>query len=56
MEEIWKDEPLFVVHVGVAGSRKEISIEVKGKNGPYLKKDALGQCRCDEYIDGPGTN
>merc|ERR1712228_453744 len=53
VEDIWKEDPLFVVHVGVAGRRKEISIETKAKNGPYAIKDVLGKLRPDPTIQGP---
>ena len=54
VEEIWASEPIFVIHMGVAGSRKEICLETKAKNGPYNKKDVLGKIRQPEFVDGPG--
>ena len=54
VEGIWADNPMLVVHCGVAGRRKEICIETRARNGPYNKKDVLEKFLPGEFITGPG--
>ena len=54
VEGIWADNPMLVVHCGVAGRRKEICIETRARNGPYNKKDVLDKFLPGEFITGPG--
>ena len=44
----------MVIHVGVAGTRKSIDLEMKSTNGPYDKLDVRGKVRDPLYVDGPG--
>ena len=63
MDRIWEKDPLAVIHVGVAGSRKSIDLEIQSKNGVYDKKDVLGKIGCRDckdggvtVVEGPGLN
>jgi len=53
VEAIWADNPMLVIHCGVAGRRKEICIETRARNGPYNKKDVLNKVLPGEFIKGP---
>ena len=55
VDEIWATKPKVVVHVGVAGMRKSIDLEMKSFNGPYNGKDVLGKVRDPLCVDGPGN-
>merc|ERR1712212_253199 len=55
-DRIWdtSDVPLFVIHVGVAGKRDSIDLEVCSRNGSYCLKDVLGHVGCrDHEPDNP---
>ena len=55
VDRIWEKDPLAVIHVGVAGSRKSIDLEIQSKNGVYDKKDVLGKIGCRDCKDGDVT-
>ena len=61
VDRIWEKDPLAVIHVGVAGTRKSIDLEIQSKNGTYNKQDVLGKIGCRDckeddntVVDGPG--
>ena len=61
VDRIWQAKPRFVIHVGVAGRRPNISLETKSFNGCYNLKDALGKVGISSpssdnplNVDGPG--
>ena len=55
VDKIWATKPKVVIHVGVAGMRKSIDLEIKSFNGPYSGKDVLGKIRDPLCVDGPGN-
>ena len=54
VDRIWAKRPRVVIHVGVAGTRKSIDLEMKSTNGPYDKLDVRGKIRDPLFVDGPG--
>ena len=54
VDRVWSSKPRFVIHLGVAGRRASIDLEMKSTNGPYDMADVRGALRDPPFVDGPG--